>query len=469
MTDLLLINPGGREIIYQDLGHELTGIEQPLWCRMIGGYCRDQGYDVEILDAEAHNLTPVQVAEYASSVNPNLVGVIVFGHQPNASTQQMEAASRTCSAIKEFRPDIPIAIAGGHVSALPDRTFQEESVDYVIKGEGAKAMADLLEHQPERQIIVDPARLDLDTELHGNAWDLLPMEKYRSHNWQCFDGSPRQPYASIYTSLNCPYQCSFCCISAPFGGPGYRTRSAESVVAEVDHLYREYGVTTIKIIDEMFVLKPSHYLPIVDGLAKLPHADQINIWCYARVDTVKPETLRRLRAGGVRWVCLGIESGSAHVRDGSHKTINDQSIKEVVKQIQDADINVLGNFIFGLPDDTLESMQATLDLAKDIECEYANFYSAQAYPGSRLHLEANPKDLPENWAGYSQHSYNTKPLPTETLTSEEVLRFRDNAFHEYFTDLAYLDQLYRKFGQHAVDEINKMVATPLPRKLLKAA
>lgn len=467
MIDLLLINPGGRGTIYQSLGGELTGIEPPLWCRLIAGYCRDRGHSVEILDAEATDSAPHLIANHVSWLEPRLIGVIVYGHQPNASTHQMAAASVLCRALKKSRPDIPIVIAGGHVSALPDRTFEDESVDYVIKGEGPRAIEVLLQMMPDiPSIIGDTGGLDLDKDLHGNAWDMLSMDRYRAHNWQCFDGSPRQPYASIYTSLGCPYKCSFCCINAPFGGPGYRTRSPSHVVAEIEHLYHEYGVRTFKITDEMFVLKPSHYLPICEGLASLPFAEELNIWAYARVDTVKPDTLLKLRRAGIRWLCLGIESGSAHVRDGSQKTIDDGDIRDVVRAIQASGISVLGNFIFGLPDDTMGSMQATLDLARSIECEYSNFYSAMAYPGSQLHKETNPEDLPKAWSGYSQHSRDTTPLPTATVSSHDVLQFRDDAFRSYFADPAYVDRVGRKFGEHAVREIELMTSYRMERILL---
>ena len=308
-----------------------------------------------------------------------------------------------------------------------------------------------------------PKLADLDADLHGNVWDLLPMTNYRAHNWQCFDGSPRQPYASIHTTLGCPYACVFCCINAPFGGPGYRRRSPEAVVAEVTHLYEQYGVRTLKIADEMFVLNPKHYGPICEGLAALPFADELNIWAYARVDTVRPDRLALLRSAGIRWLALGIESASAHVRDGAKKSLGDDDIRETVKTIQAAGINVLGNFIFGLPDDTLSSMQATLDLAMSLDLEFANFYSAMAYPGSRLFTEARPEDLPKAWSGYSQHSLDTTPLPTATLTSDAVLRFRDFAFNLFFTHHVYLESVDRKFGSQAVAEIKAMTAVDLPR------
>jgi radical SAM superfamily enzyme YgiQ (UPF0313 family) len=295
------------------------------------------------------------------------------------------------------------------------------------------------------------------------------MDKYRAHVWQCLDGSPRQPYASIYTTLGCPFKCSFCMINTFQHSNTYRRRDPQAVVRQVEHLYRVYGVRTLKIADEMFVLDPSHYIPVCEGLAALPFADELNIWAYARVDTVKPDTLALLRRAGIRWLALGIESASAHVRDGALKRLDDDDIRATVKAIQAAGINVLGNFIFGLPDDTQETMRATLALAQSLDLDFANFYAAMAYPGSRLYQEARPEDLPESWSGYSQHSYDTKPLPTATLSSAHVLAFRDAAHHRYFEDPAFLERTDQKFGTQAVEIIRAMTATRLRRKLLEVA
>ena len=257
--------------------------------------------------------------------------------------------------------------------------------------------------------------------------------------------------------------CSFCCINVFQHSSTYRRRTPSKVVEQVKHLYQMYGVKTFKIADEMFVLDPSHYLPICEGLAALPFAAELNIWAYARIDTVKPETLSLMRRAGIRWLALGIESGSAHVRDGAIKSLDDNDIRNVVKAIQDAGINVIGNFIYGLSDDTAESMQTTLRLSKELNCEFANYYSAMPYPGSRLFDETEPKDLPKHWSGYSQHSADTTPLPTKTLTSREVLQFRDDAFHSYYEDERYLSMIGNKFGPKAVEHIQKMTATRLGR------
>ena len=488
--DLLLINPGDREVIYQDLGAELSAVEPPVWCRLIGGYVLDHGYSVQILDSEAENLDAETVARVVAAIRPRLVAVIVFGHQPSASTQQMAAARALCRAIKQMHPGQQIVIAGGHVAALPERTLREEAIDFACNGEGPITIYQLLQAleagpSPDfsqvqglvwwedgriRQTASPPLIKDLDADLHGNVWHLLPMEKYRAHNWQCFGNlASRTPYASIYTTLGCPYKCSFCCINAPFGTNRYRMRDPEKVVEEIDHLYHAYGVKTFKIIDEMFVLNDRHVNGICRRLAAKPYAHELNFWAYARIDTVKPDRLEVLRSAGIRWLALGIESGSEHVRDGAEKSFDQQDIVDIVKAIQAAGINVIGNFIFGLPDDTFDTMRQTLDLAKALNCEFANFYSAMAYPGSPLYNMAvrNGWELPDSWSGFSQHSYDCKPLPTEQVSSANVLRFRDTAFHEYYENPDYLNMVQSKFGDETMRHIQEMTGRRLRRKLLE--
>jgi hypothetical protein len=114
-------------------------------------------------------------------------------------------------------------------------------------------------------------------------------------------------------------------------------------------------------------------------------------------------------------------------------------------------------------------MQETLDLALEANCEFANFYCAMAYPGSKLYTMAVDKkwELPDSWIGYSQHSYETLPLRTDALTSAEVLKFRDDAFHRYFTNDSYLALVRRKFGEDVVSHIRDMTKIRLKRQLLE--
>lgn len=486
MIDILLINPGDRKQVFQNLGNDFAAVEPPFWAAVIAAYLRQQGVSAALLDANAECLSPEQTARRALELNPVLCAVIVYGSQPSASTQNMTAAGNICRALKSA--GVPaVAIGGLHPSALPQQTLREESVDFVVDGEGPltferlipllrsgqsdfkdvpglwwRNAGNVIEHTPRAPLIDN-----LDRYLPVAAWDLLPMHLYRAHNWHCFDNlQERSPYAAIYTSLGCPFSCVFCCINAPFGKPGIRFRSPALVLKELDLLVNTYNVRNIKIVDELFVLDERHYMGIVNQLLLRDY--RLNIWAYARVDTVKFKHLADMKKAGINWLALGIESADPAVRDQARKTMRNQDIKDVVKAIQGAGIRVIGNYIFGLPEDTAESMRSTLDLALDLNCEFANFYCAMAYPGSKLYDIAikSGAQLPAHWHGYSQHAYDTLPLPTNHLTGRQVLEFRDNAFHEYFTNPDYLNMLEARFGRTIRDHVAEMTRTRLKRQLL---
>ena len=487
-VDVLFINPGNRRAVYQELGNDFSAIEPPSLAGLFANYIRNKGLGAAIIDAPAHNLSPEDVArQVADRYEPVLIVVVVYGFQPSASTQNMPAAGATVRALKAIDPRYKILMTGTHPAALPERTLREEACDYVCDREGPEtilltAQALKISSTPKlngipslwyrvQEVIMHnpPSELmdNLDTEMPGVAWDLLPMDKYRAHNWHCFEHiHARAPYVSLHTSLGCPYKCTFCCINAPFGKASYRMWSPDTVIKEIDILVNQYGVKNIKFVDEMFVLNKNHVLGICDHI--IARGYDLNIWAYARVDTVKDEFLDKLNRAGFRWLALGIESGSKHVRDGVEKgRFGLEEILQVVRKIQDAGINVIGNYIFGLPDDTHESMQETLDLAIEANCEFANFYCAMAYPGSKLYTLAieNGWALPESWIGYSQHSYETLPLRTDVLSAAEVLKFRDQAFMTYFKNPRYLDLVARKFGPEVLRHIEQMTQIQLKRKL----
>jgi anaerobic magnesium-protoporphyrin IX monomethyl ester cyclase len=232
-------------------------------------------------------------------------------------------------------------------------------------------------------------------------------------------------------------------------------------------IIKNHNIKNIKIVDEMFVLNKRHVHGICDLLIERDY--NVNIWAYARVDTVKEEFLDKLKGAGINWLCLGIESGSDYVRDGADKTYNNNDITNVVRRIQDSGLYVMGNYIFGLPDDTKDRMQETLDLSLDLNCEFANFYSAMAYPGSPLYTDAlnGGRELPQNWQQFSQHSYDSLPLANDHCSAAEILEFRDNSFNTYFSANNYLNMVRDKFGQNVVDHIVKMAEIPLKRKIIE--
>lgn len=483
--DIVLINPGDRKQVYQDLGKDIAAIEPPFWIAVIAAYLRNNGFSVAVIDSNAENITLDETSQRVNDINPLLAAVIVYGSNPSASTQNMTIAGKICSVLNE-KTSSKVAIGGLHPSALPERTLREEAVDFVVEGEGPYTLKALLEvlrsnrgdysavpgiwYHDNGDVKSNPRApliANLDEVLPVAAWDLLPMEKYRAHNWHCFDDiDNRMPYGAIYTSLGCPYSCTFCCINALFGKPGIRYRSPEIVLDEISVLTEKYGVKNLKIVDELFVLQEKHYMTIVDMIIQRGYV--LNMWAYARIDSIKLEHLKRMKKAGINWLGLGIESVSEFVRDGVNKQMRKKNIREVVERIQDAGIRVGANFIFGLPDDTYDTMQETLDFALELNTELSNFYCAMAYPGSKLYDIAIKEgwELPKEWHGYSQHSYETLPLPTKHISAKEVLKFRDDAFHNYFENPRYLNMIEDKFGIKVKEHIQEMTKTRLKRKLL---
>jgi len=484
---MLLVRAGAPKHVYGALADiELPALEPPLWAALLAAWVRNKGFTVDIIDTEVDTSGSAAIAHAIDSLNPLLVVFVVIGNNLSASTWHMCAASEYHAALKDVS-DVSTLFWGLHPSALPQRTLAEEGCDFVCEGEGFGTLVDLVDRLKRSQPVAGVPGLhwtdgdgvfaagpaatllaDLD-ELPTPAWDLLPMDAYRAHNWHCFqDLAHRQPYGVVYTSLGCAFDCSFCSLKRLFAGKrGVRFRSPKKVIEDIRVLVEDYGVKNIKILDECFVLRESHVIELCDLIYERGY--DLNMWAYSRVDTVNQRMLSAMRAAGMRWLAYGIESGTREVLDGVQKgRYGEADIREAVRATQEAGIYVVGNYMFGLPADDEASMRATLGLSKELLCEYANFYVTMAYPGSALYGEALAAGtrLPESWSGYSQLSEDTLPLPTRQLTAEDVLRFRDAAFTDYHTDEAYLRMMKRRFGAEVVDHVKRMAAHPLKRAIL---
>jgi radical SAM superfamily enzyme YgiQ (UPF0313 family) len=245
--------------------------------------------------------------------------------------------------------------------------------------------------------------------------------------------------------------------------------SPEFIIKEFDKLV-ELGVHTIKITDEMFLLNRKYYVPLCEKLKEKGYGKFLRMWAYSRIDTIRrPELLNLVREAGIKWLALGIESADKKVRlEVSKGKFEDVDISKVIKQVHDADIEVMANYIYGLPGDTKESMVKTLELSIELCTSGWNSYASMALPGSALYKEAiiSGKELPQNYEGYSFHSYETLPLSTENLSSQEILDFRDSAFMTYHSNSDFLERIENKFGNRAVLAIKKMLEIKIKRKIL---
>src|SRR3989344_824345 len=417
--DLLLVHPSFTKVYQaQQEALDYPALEPPYRAALTAEFIKNKGFGVDILEANVLGLSdPARAAQKAAEYGPKLFQIEVHGNHPSASSQLMDWVADFTRSLKEINPSHKVLLTGTHPAALPEQTLEEGAGDYVGVGDGFYTTLGLIEGNAlekipglywreangEKPIVRKGAHASLmqpeemDSVLKRAAWDLLPAASYRAHDWHCLDHiEQRQPYMSMYTSFGCPFNCSFCCINAPFNNKGtekntIRCRDPAIVVDEIEEVVKMHGAhpgkkLNLKIIDEMFVFQPRHYVAVAQEIVRRNLGDSLNTWAYARVDTVKEGNLDLLKKAGFHWLVLGIESGSAFVRDGVEKgRFGDSDIAKVVRNIKNAGIYVLGNYIFGLPDDTHETMKTTYDLCVALECERPNFYSAMAYPGSKLH------------------------------------------------------------------------------------
>ncbi len=505
--DVLFINPGSSAKAYQGLATVYSAIEPPTWALLLAESCRSKGFGVAILDCDAEKLSLEQAVQRADGLKPRLIVFVVYGQNPNSGTTSMIGALALAGVLKQSYPEYPICFVGSHTSALPREVLAHGCIDIVLLNEGVYALHNLLRSNLgtdlksirgigykdkgtsglENQILTPPEGVvpqgRMDRDLPGYAWDLLPyrdkpLDVYRAHFWHAeFSHDKRTPFAAIYTSLGCNFGCDFCMINIinrvdngedmnASHSRGMRFWSPQWVLREMKKL-ADMGVRTLRLSDEMFFLNKKYYTPILEQIVK--EGFGFNMWAYSRIDTVRKDALDLFKKAGVNWLALGVEAGNQLVRQevskGSFQEIN---IRQVCRTISDADINIISNYIFGFPEDTIETMQQTLDLAMELNTEMANMYPCQALPGSPMHAIArkNGWALPDSFEGYAFLSYACQPLPTKYVSASDVLRFRDEAWHTYFTNPAYLGLVEKKFGMTERQNIEDLASIHLKRRLL---
>ncbi|KKL24264.1 hypothetical protein LCGC14_2417070, partial [marine sediment metagenome] len=257
----VLVNPNNRR------PNPLSAIEPPIWLGMIASTM-----NCVVVDAEAENLTVDETVKRASGYG-NVI-IVVMGANPSASST----------------PKMPVAL---ELDRELSRIFIDDFRKVYLTGLhplcfNASGTIDWKGYEDTPPV----------------AWGKLPMDKYRAHNWHCL-GKPRQPYGVLYTSLNCPFNCSYCNIHTLYGGSRkVYYRPLRDVERDLDILCWEHSVKALKIWDELFTLNRERVLAICEILSYYT----VNTWAYARVGTVDSGMLKVMKEAGINWLCYGFET-----------------------------------------------------------------------------------------------------------------------------------------------------------------
>lgn len=488
MSKALIATVNCKSKLYAATASNFAAVAPNIPMAVLDSWLTQKGVPTEMIDSDVEGYSMDDLVRHILDERPIWVCLIASGSNPSASTMTMVGIIDFCKKYYE-NPEarrIPIVIWGGHPTALPERTLQETGADYVIKGEGFETLLGLYQvlsngkgdlsavkglcyykngkyTQNESAALVDVTTLPM-----VNYNKVIPS-KYRAHNWHCFeDIDNRSPYAIVWTSLGCPYPCNFCCINNLFMKRTFRFRSIDSVIDEIDLLVTKHGVRNIKILDELFIIKH----PRIDEFCKKLEERRydLNMWCFARVDSVSQSILERLKKVGMNWVAYGIETVDRNVLTSTSKRYSMKLLEDVIKWSRDAGMYICADAIFGLWDDDYDTMNATKDFLFEQNFEWINIYPGYAYPGTPLYEEYIEKgyiEVPKSWEQYSLYGYEGSALPTKYLSSAQVLKYRDDVFNEYFSRPEFLKMIEGKFGIKARAHIVDMASVRLKRRLLE--
>jgi anaerobic magnesium-protoporphyrin IX monomethyl ester cyclase len=437
MRAVLLNPPVSARQLYGDWNlSAVDTFSAPLGLLYLAGYARSRGHEVQVIDAPVLKVSPEQAAERVLSLNPDVVGI-------SALTINISCAGLVAEALKKKGLSVPIVVGGPHVSAVPRETLRRYSAfDFGVRGEGEIAFAELLERIGSGGPVSDagglvwrdqsgeirinppgPAIEDLD-RLPLPAWDLLPNfpRAYPNNPLE----TKRLPAASIITSRGCPHQCTFCDRSV--FGSRVRHHSAAYTLGMIRHLRDRYGVRDLMILDDIFLLDRPKLYAICDAMIR--ERMDLNWYCLAHIRFMTEDRLRKAREAGCWIMEVGIESGCERILRHLKRNMTKVQIAAAVRSARDAGIRVKGNFIFGLPTETRDSLRETTEFAREIDISFFQQNFLTVFPGCELSRDAEKYGFVEkDWERLSLWKISFVPFG---LTRADLLKASKTAYRRFY-------------------------------------
>jgi len=372
------------------------------------GTVRAAGHEILLLDAQAKNLPTDALLPQLKNFRPDLIV-----HQ--ATTPSVDSDIAAAAKCRDATGAANVLV-GSHVSAEPEDTLQRSggAVDAVAVSEYDYTVRDLAEGVPladclglarlDNGVCVrNPPRPPIDDldALAFPAWDQIDVNDYR-------DAGKLFPFLTLLSGRGCYGRCTFCQLPQVMNGRHYRARSVENVLAEIDHDLGLFpGLKEIMFEDDTFVMKANR-----ERLAQLCEALIRRDWplswsANARVDLNDPDILRLIKRSGCRMLCVGFEFGDQGILDTVHKGITLDDMFTFAENAHRARIRVHGCFMFGGPGETPETARKTIDLARRLKIDTAQFSGVVAYPGTAYYdwAKANGHLIPGDWREWVDENY----------------------------------------------------------------
>lgn len=442
-------------LIYPPLDHMLktqhpdalekvaVGQLPPLGLLYVAGYLQTHSpHQVEVLDAIMYRTSYQQIEERIRKSSPQVVGIY-------STVFTWIDVLKTTELVKRIDRNIHVCLGGPLVSTYPEDIMERDSIDSAIIEEGEISFTELVNHLAENKplekvrgilyrkngniIRTEPREVvgDLDT-LPFPARHLISYRNYYDLIGR------RRPMTTISTSRGCPNKCAFC---NRIGLQGYRTRSPENIVKEIEHCV-SMGIGEFFIIDDNFTLDRQRVMDFCDLLIKkrLP----IDWDIRTRVDAVDEEMVERLKAAGCKMIRFGVESGTDDILKVLNKKLTVRRIEETFDILKRKGMRYIPYFIIGCPTETREQIMKTIELAIKLDPPYVVFAVLLILPKTTLFFEGLEKGLFKNdfWLDFIKNPREDfKPkFWVENFTEKELDELLAYAHKRFYVRPGYILQ-----------------------------
>jgi radical SAM superfamily enzyme YgiQ (UPF0313 family) len=406
----------------------------------IAAVLENNGYDVSIVDLNVESEEKFKKLVKESDV----LGI-------TATTITIAEVWNLVKKAKKSNPDIKIILGGPHPTCQSSEILGLGNVDYVVIGEGEVTMLELLKaienkkdlrtvkgiaFKKNNKIITNrprPLIKDLDS-LPFPAYHLFPsLDKY---TW--YVPHPNKRGVGIMTSRGCPFNCIYC-YKGLFGYT-WRARSPENVFNEWKFLINDIGAEEIAIYDDIFNLSLERVNKIYDLVLKnnlvIPHFFPNGV----RAEFVDLKTLQKMKKAGCIRIAFGVETGSKRIMKTIDKRLDFNKIRKAFKLCEKVGIESTAFFILGLPGENRQTMQETIDFAKELNPTFAQFTTLTPFVGTRVYdLIKKEGELLEDWnVKFSSHFDRPEKFKLGELTPELMLEMKRKAYREFYFRPGYL-------------------------------
>jgi anaerobic magnesium-protoporphyrin IX monomethyl ester cyclase len=403
---------------------------QPIGLAYVAAALEKSEFQVEMLDNYLLEKPIDEVKLMIKRLRPEIVGI-------TCGSATYSRCVETAKAVKETRPSCKVVVGGWHPSYKPESMLQHPEIDYVVMGEGERAMTELATYISEGEkdggiakiagvayrhkgkMVKNPQRFisNLD-DLPFPARHLLPMHLYE----RAIEFLNVKPVDNMSIARGCPYNCAFCEIRQLWGTT-VRTFSPHRVLEEIKHLMTNFGTKGIYFINDNFTMRKKE----TAELCTLIQKEKLDIdWvCDTRADLISRDLLKEMKAAGCKTIWFGGESGSPRILKKLNKNITLEQTEHALKMCREEGIKTACSFLLGTPGETAEDMKATFKFARKLDPDWCRFNIFVAVPGSILYEEVMQKgfyDHVDDFAAY---------VKTDDFNYESLLEVQKR-FHRTF-------------------------------------